>query len=154
MVCMGNICRSPMAEAVARTMAEKCGLKGLAEFDSAGTHGYHAGEKPDERACKVAAQRGYKLAGLRARKVVAEDFSRFDLILAMDRQNLQALRRLCPEPDLSKVRLFLDFAQSAGVDEVPDPYYGNLSGFERVLDLCEAAAEGLIEEVRRGAASQ
>lgn len=129
-------------------------MKGLVEFDSAGTHSYHVGEAPDDRACKVAAQRGYKLTGLRARKVALEDFSRFDLLLAMDRENLKVLQRLCPEPYLSKVRLFLDFTQSVDVDEVPDPYYGNLSGFERVLDLCEAAAEGLIEEIRRVTASQ
>ena len=143
-----------MAEAVARAMAEERGLKGVVEFDSAGTHGYHAGEPPDDRACKVAAQRGYGLAGLRARKVAVDDFSRFDMILAMDRQNLAALQRLCPESHLQKLQLFLDFGSGTDTDEVPDPYYGNLSGFDRVLDLCENAAAGLLDEIRRAEASR
>lgn len=154
MVCMGNICRSPMAEAVARRMAEDQGLGGWVEFDSAGTHGFHAGEPPDDRACKIAALRGYKLAGLRARKVTIEDFGHFDLILAMDRQNLAALERLCPLPYLGKVRLFLEYGSSGEISEVPDPYYGNLSGFERVLDLCEDAVQGLLADIRRAVGSQ
>lgn len=138
-----------MAECVARAMAERQGLAGRIEFDSAGTSGYHAGEPPDERACQVALRRGYRLSGLRARKISPDDFVRFDLVFAMDKQNLAFLERCCPEGMRSKLRLFLDCAGGGGVKEVPDPYYGNLEGFERVLDLCEAAAAGLLDEIKR-----
>ncbi len=150
MVCMGNICRSPMAEGVARALAKEQGLAAAVEFDSAGTHSYHVGEPPDERACQAAEKRGYSLVDLRARKVSREDFSRFDLLLAADRQNLEALRRFCPdEALLGKVRLMLDFAEGLESAEIPDPYYGNRAGFERVLELCEQAALGLLEHIRR-----
>lgn len=148
MVCMGNICRSPMAEAVARTFANQAGLAKKLEFDSAGTHGYHVGEAPDMRARQVAGKRGYDLAGLRARKINDDDFSRFDLVLAMDRANLAALRRICPAEQQPKLRLFAGYAEGEGADEIPDPYYGNIDGFERVLDLCEVSARGLIASCR------
>lgn len=149
MVCMGNICRSPMAEGVARALARNQGLETLVEFDSAGTHSYHVGEPPDERACQVAAKRGYRIAELRARKVSREDFARFDLLLAADSQNVEALRRLCPEEGmLDKIKLMLDFVGGPGLQEVPDPYYGNLAGFERVLDLCEQIALGVLDHVK------
>jgi len=154
MVCMGNICRSPLAEAVSRAMAEEQGMAAMVEFDSAGTHGAHAGEAPDERACRVAQARGYKMNGLRARKVVVDDFQRFDLVLAMDRANLATLKRMCPESYQPKLRLFLEFADQVDADEVPDPYYGNMAGFERVVALCEQAARGLISAIRRGAVSR
>lgn len=155
-VCMGNICRSPMAEAVTRAIAQREGLATTLELDSAGTHGhYHAGEVPDARARRIAAKRGYDLSRLRARSVVAADFERFDRILAMDEANLSGLQRICPEASRFKLGLFLDYADGAGrgevreVREVPDPYYGADAGFEHVLDLCEQAAEGLLAAYRR-----
>ena len=152
-VCMGNICRSPMAEAVTRAIAQREGLATTLELDSAGTHGhYHAGEVPDARARRIAATRGYDLSRLRARSVVAADFERFDRILAMDEANLSGLQRICPEASRFKLGLFLDYADGAGISEVrevPDPYYGPDAGFERVLDLCEQAAEGLLAAYRR-----
>lgn len=147
LVCMGNICRSPTAEGVLRSLADRAGVSSFIEVDSAGTHGSHEGEAPDPRARKLAASRGYDLSGLRARRVIDRDFSRFDRILAMDRQNLAALRRACPSEHLGKLGLFLDYAEGLALDEVPDPYYGGAEGFEKVLDLCEQAARGLIETI-------
>lgn len=144
---MGNICRSPTAEGVLRSLTDRAGASSLIEVDSAGTHGSHEGEAPDPRARKLAASRGYDLSGLRARRVTDLDFSRFDRILAMDRQNLAALRRACPPEHLGKLGLFLDYAAGLALDEVPDPYYGGAEGFEKVLDLCEQAARGLIEAI-------
>lgn len=150
-VCMGNICRSPMAEAVVRSMAQREGLGALLETDSAGTHGhYHAGESPDPRARRVGAKRGYDLSKIRARRVIEADFERFDRILALDQDNLANLQRLCPEECRSKLGLFLDYASDLGVSDVPDPYYGAESGFERVLDLCELAAKGLLAACEHG----
>lgn len=126
-------------------MAERAGLAAILEVDSAGTHGYHEGELPDQRARKVAASRGYDLSRLRARRVKEQDFSQFDHILAMDRQNLAILRRSCPAEHLPKLGLFLGYARNLAMAEVPDPYYGGIEGFEKVLNLCEAAAQGLIE---------
>ena len=146
-VCMGNICRSPIAEGVFRAFAERAGLLSSIDVDSAGTHAGHEGELPDQRARKVAASRGYNLSTLRARRVKEQDFSRFDLIVAMDRQNLDYLRRYCPDEYLSKLHLFLEFAGDLVSDEVPDPYYGGTEGFEKVLDLCEIAARGLIAAI-------
>lgn len=146
-VCMGNICRSPTAEGVARGVAAKLGLQDRFEFDSAGTHGYHVGEPPDLRAIRAAAARGYDLSTLRARQVNPYDFVRFDRILAMDRDNLALLRRACPEQLLGKLGLLLDFASGNDEDEVPDPYYGGPEGFEHVLDLVETAAAGLISKL-------
>lgn len=137
-----------MAEAVASAQAKKAGLAKQLEFDSAGTHGYHVGEAPDTRARQVAAKRGYDLAGLRARQVGVKDFGRFDRILAMDRANLAALERICPDEHRHKLGLFGSYAANPAGDEVPDPYYGSIEGFERVLDLCEAAAQGLISACR------
>ena len=146
-VCMGNICRSPLAEGVVRCLADRAGLGAFLEVDSAGTLAYHAGEQPDPRARKVATSRGYDLSKMRARRVAEDDFSHFDLVLAMDRQNLAALERVCPEEHLHKLRLFMEYAQDCEEDEIPDPYYGGPDGFERVLDLCEAAARGLIASI-------
>lgn len=147
-VCMGNICRSPTAEGVTRSMAECRGLPGL-EFDSAGTHDYHIGKAPDARATEAAAQRGYDLSALRARQVATRDFVYFDYILAMDRDNLDLLRQACPEAHAGKLGLFLDFAKGVEMSEVPDPYYGGPEGFEQVLDLIENAADGLLEKLDR-----
>lgn len=147
-VCMGNICRSPIAEAVARTLAQQQGLGRALDFDSAGTHGhYHAGEAPDPRARRVAARRGYDLSRLRARAVIDADFERFDRILVMDESNLAALRRQCPAANRGKLGRLLDYATGLGICEVPDPYYGAESGFERVIDLCELAVRGLLADL-------
>lgn len=146
-VCLGNICRSPMAEGVFRRAAEVRGLLPLLEIDSAGTGAWHIGNPPDARARDAAAQRGIDISGQRARQVGPEDFEVFDLIVAMDRSNLASLARMAP-PDLrSKIRLFLDFAPDAGADEVPDPYYGGEDGFTLALDLIENAAQGLAEYI-------
>jgi protein-tyrosine phosphatase len=144
---MGNICRSPAAEAIVRSLAGKAGLSRFLEVDSAGTHAYHAGEHPDPRMCKAAAKRAYDLKSLRARRLSDEDFFRFDRILAMDKRNLDYIQQMCPTEFHDKLGLFIDFARESGEEEIPDPYYGNAEGFERVLDLCEAAGEGLIESI-------
>jgi protein-tyrosine phosphatase len=143
-VCMGNICRSPTAEGVTRTLAERIGVAAGFEFDSAGTHGYHIGKAPDTRASQAAALRGYDLSSLTARQVVGADFVRFDRILAMDRDNLELLRQVCPPEHHGKLGLFLEFSSRHAEEEVPDPYYGGPEGFERVLDLIEDAAQGLL----------
>ncbi len=142
-VCMGNICRSPTAEAVVREFARR--EAGLAlEVDSAGTHGYHTGDAPDERSIVAARRHGFDLATLRARVVEAADFERFDQVLAMDDAVLQRLRELAPPRHAERVRLFLDFAPGLGRRDVPDPYYGGAAGFEEVLDLVEEGARGLL----------
>jgi protein-tyrosine phosphatase len=146
-VCMGNICRSPAAEAIVRSLAGKAGLSRSLEVDSAGTHAHDERGRPDPRMSKAAARRAYDLEGLRSRRLTDEDFFRFDRILAMDRQNLKFLQHMCPSGLRDKLGLFLDFAPETGEDEIPDPYYGNAEGFERVLDLCEAAGRGLIDAV-------
>lgn len=148
LVCMGNICRSPTAEGVLRAFVEREGLQAVFEIDSAGTHGYHVGEPPDERARKAAQRRGYDLSQLRARRVDEVDFTRFDRILAMDRDNLSLLKRACPPEYRYKLGLFLDYATRFDDREVPDPYYGGGEGFEHVLDLVEDAAQGLIAALR------
>lgn len=147
LVCMGNICRSPTAHGVLRDLLAREGLGDEVVVDSAGTHAYHVGEAPDERAQLAAARRGYDLSALRARRVRIEDFERFDYILAMDRSNLGELRRMCPPEHAAKLRLFLDYTGTPGA-EVPDPYFGGASGFEQVLDLVEAASRGLISTLR------
>jgi len=144
-VCMGNICRSPTAEGVARELARRRGLEEHFEFDSAGTHGYHVGHPPDRRAQAAAAKRGYDLSKLRARQVNEFDFVRFDRILAMDRDNLTLLEQACPVEHHGKLGLFLEYASRREIDEVPDPYYGGPEGFEIVLDLVEETVAGLLE---------
>jgi protein-tyrosine phosphatase len=148
-VCLGNICRSPTAEVVFRTVASREAPDLALEVDSAGTAGYHVGEPPDRRTRQAAARRGYDLSVLRARVVEPDDFEHYDLILAMDRENLRALERRAPAHARERLRLFLEFAPEAGVSEVPDPYYGGPNGFEDVLDLIEAASRGLVEHLRR-----
>jgi protein-tyrosine phosphatase len=146
---MGNICRSPTAEGVLRARVEQAGLAGEVEIDSAGTHAYHVGEPPDPRSQKAAAKRGYRLDHLRGRRVATADFLRFDLILAMDRNNLAMLKEACPPEEQHRLALLLDYARNVEEDEVPDPYYGGPDGFERVLDLIEDGCTGLIEELRK-----
>jgi len=147
MVCMGNICRSPTAEAVLRAQAALRGVAPRVEVESAGTHGWHAGEPPDPRARAHAARRGYDLEPLRARRVQLADFERFDLILAMDRDNLAHLFQLRPAGAPARVELLMRYARRHRLDEVPDPYYGAADGFERVLDLVEDACEGLLDHL-------
>ena len=147
-VCLGNICRSPSAEAVLREIAAREAPELRIEVDSAGTAGYHIGEPPDSRSQEAARRRGYDMSPLRARIVEPEDFELFDLILAMDENNLSALRKHAPAAYRERVRLFLEFAPESGMAEVPDPYYGGPTGFEQVLDLVEEAARGLLLHLR------
>jgi len=148
-VCLGNICRSPTAEAVFRELLRREAAGLAVEVDSAGTHGYHAGEPPDARAIAAAARRGIDMSDLRARMVEAADFERFDLVLAMDEQNLRRLHRLAPAGYRQRARLFLEYAPDLGRRDVPDPYYGGETGFEEVLDLVEAASRGLLAALRQ-----
>lgn len=148
-VCMGNICRSPTAEAVTNKYIINSRLESFIKVDSAGTHGYHIGEPPDPRTRKAAMKRGIDLSGLRARNVVPEDFERFDLLLAMDHDNLALLKRGARPEHHAKLGLFMSYASRFDTDEVPDPYYGGEQGFELVLDMAEDAARGLIETLRR-----
>jgi protein-tyrosine phosphatase len=144
---MGNICRSPTAEGVFRRLAAERAPGVELEVDSAGTHDYHVGDPPDPRSIAAAARRGVDLRQLRARSVRDEDFERFDLIIAMDRLNRETLLERSPAPFRERIRLFMEFAGDSEVEDVPDPYYGGAPGFERVLDLAEEAAAGLLEEV-------
>jgi protein-tyrosine phosphatase len=143
-VCLGNICRSPTAEAVVRAFARREPSGPELEFDSAGTHGYHAGDPPDERSIATARRRGIDMRDLRARVVEPMDFDRFDLVLAMDEAVYDQLKRVAPQGRSQKVRLFLEFAPQLGRRDVPDPYYGGAAGFEDVLDLVEEGARGLL----------
>jgi len=149
-VCMGNICRSPTAEGVTSKILINNRLESIIKVDSAGTHGYHIGEPPDPRTREAAMKRGIDLSGLRARKVVPEDFERFDLLLAMDRDNLALLKRGARPEHHAKLGLFMSYASRFDTDEVPDPYYGGGQGFELVLDMTEDAARGLIEALQHG----
>jgi len=143
-VCLGNICRSPTAEAVVRDFARREASGLVLEFDSAGTHGYHTGDPPDERSIATARRRGIDMSDLRARVVEPVDFDRFDLVLAMDEAVYDELKRVAPQGRSEKVRLFLEFAPQLGRRDVPDPYYGGAAGFEDVLDLVEEGARGLL----------
>ena len=149
-VCLGNICRSPTAEVVFREIVAREAPGLGVQVDSAGTAGYHVGDPPDSRTRQAALRRGYDMSALRARVVEPQDFIQFDLILAMDRQNLETLRRRAPAAARERIRLFLEFAPDADATEVPDPYYGGPNGFEEVLDLVEAAARGLLQHVKTG----
>jgi protein-tyrosine phosphatase len=147
-VCMGNICRSPTAEGVFRHLLREQGLEGRVEVDSAGTHGYHVGESPDPRTQRAAAARGYDLSDIRARKVAPEDLEYFDLVLAMDQNNMEVLRRMCPPELASRLQLFMNYAKNFDDDEVPDPFYGLGHGFDLVIDMVEDASSGLIKALR------
>lgn len=144
MVCMGNICRSPTAEAVLRHKLRERGLDGRVEVDSAGTHEWHVGRPPDERAQEHAALRGYDLAPLRARCVDVADFERFDLLLGMDEDNVDHLRAICPPPFRDRISRLTAYARRHRNRPVPDPYAGGPAGFEAVLDMVEDACEGLV----------
>ena len=147
-VCLGNICRSPTAEGVFKRCVAEAGLDHLIESDSAGTGDYHIGDPPDARACAAAERRGYDLSKLRGRQVSRKDFAEFDHILAMDEQNLRDLKRLAPRDQQHKVKLFTEYC-SSGACAVPDPYGGGAQEFERVLDLVEDSAKGLLEHLRQ-----
>lgn len=146
-VCMGNICRSPTAEGVFREIVRTRAPHLDIEIDSAGTHDYHVGEPPDARAVAAARRRGIDITRLRARRVEEGDFERFDLIVAMDRLNRETLLDRSPAEFRERIRLMTEFAPASGIEDVPDPYYGGATGFERVLDLVEEAAAGLLEDV-------
>ena len=146
-VCLGNICRSPTAEGVVRAIAAR-EFPGLAlDVDSAGTADYHVGEPPDRRSQAHARKRGYDLSALRARRVMPADFEAFDWLLAMDRGHLNELEFMAPQRHSSRVSLFMDFAPGRAGRDVPDPYYGGPADFDQVLDLVEAASEGLLERL-------
>jgi protein-tyrosine phosphatase len=150
-VCLGNICRSPTAQGVLRDLVRKAapGLK--VDIDSAGTAGYHIGAAPDPRSQSAALRRGIDISDLRARQISRSDFTTFDLILAMDRDNLRDLEAKRTSHARAKLRLFLEYAPQTGRLEIPDPYYGGVADFELVLDLCDAAARGLIVGLQEGA---
>lgn len=150
-VCMGNICRSPTAEAVFKKMVKEAGLTDNVIVDSAGTHGYHVGEAPDVRAQIAGRKRGYDLSELRARQITSDDFRECDFILAMDWENLTAMQQICPPMYKHKLALLMRYATEYDTAVVPDPYYGGNEGFNTVLDYCEDACEGLLEVVKKRA---
>jgi protein-tyrosine phosphatase len=146
-VCMGNICRSPTAEGIFRHLLAQRQIDLEVEVDSAGTHDYHVGEPPDPRAIAAARRRGIDLSALRARSLQPQDFENFDLLIAMDEQNLRELRSRSGPVYASRLRLMMDFAPDVDRRAVPDPYYGGPQGFEEVLDLLEQASEGLLRQL-------
>jgi len=145
---MGNICRSPSAHGVFEHLVESENLSDLFEIDSAGTHAYHVGEKPDKRSHEEALKHGIDLNYIRARKVADSDFEYYDYLLPMDSDNYQLLMQRCPTEYQSKITLFLDFAPEHPSDEVPDPYYGGIKGFENVFSMVEIASKGLLSAVK------
>ena len=148
-VCMGNICRSPTAEGVFAKLIKEQDLEAYFVIDSAGTHAYHIGEPPDLRAQHAALERDVEINHLRARKVIMADFEDFDFLLAMDDDNYAVLMEASPEEYKDKISYFLDYAPHLKTREVPDPYYGGKYGFERVLDLIEAASEGFLSNLQK-----
>lgn len=149
-VCLGNICRSPAAEGILRSMAKQKGLDSMFEIDSAGTYGGHAGNLPDSRMREAASKRGYKLDH-RSRRIVPADFDNFDLILTMDDSNYEKVCRMAPDPEsLQKVERMTDYCVRFDVDHVPDPYYEGRDGFEYVLDILEDACGNLLGKLAQG----
>ena len=151
-VCLGNICRSPTAEAVLRRMAADAGLGDRIAVDSAGLGDWHVGDPPDTRAIAAAARRGYDLAHLRARQVARKDFDDFDLVIGLDRGHGRDLTAQRPPESAAQVRLLLDYAPALARDngpDIPDPYYGGAADFEHALDLIEAGTAGLLDALRR-----
>lgn len=143
-VCLGNICRSPMAEGVLRHIVQQAGLRDRFAIDSAGLGSWHIGHPPDERAIEALGLRGVEISDLRARQISKDDFEKFDLILAMDRTNRQALLKLVPKEHAHKIHLFMDFAPNLGIREIPDPYFGGRKGFDYVAQLVDTACRGLL----------
>jgi protein-tyrosine phosphatase len=154
LVCTENVCRSPMAQGILMRLLESEGMGRLCRVDSAGTHVHQTGRRPDERAQEVSARHGIDLSGIRARKVRKGDISSYDYIVAMDRHNLHALNGICPEEYADRLSLLMEFAPDMGLDEVPDPYYGNLPGFERVYDILDHGLRGLLGQIRRDLAER
>lgn len=150
-VCMGNICRSPMAEGVFRQLVRQAGLDEVVKVSSAGTHAFHVGEAPDKRAQAVAAKRGFEIGDLRATRIKEKDFDEFDMILAMDWDNLAALQQMVPKKYHHKLQLLMRFATEHETATIADPYYGNAQGFEQALDYIEDACNGLLEVAKRRA---
>ncbi len=149
-VCMGNICRSPTAEAVFRYQAKTSGSEDLILVDSAGTHDYHIGEPPDGRAQKIAKQHGYDMKGLLARQFNTGDFDIFDYILAMDKHNFAILNKICPPQNNYKLGMLMQYSKNfSEYEEVPDPYFGGHHGFEKVLKMIEDAGEGLLYKISK-----
>jgi len=144
---MGNICRSPTAESVFRSHVERAGLEDRFHIASAGIGNWHVGQAPDERAIACARNRGYDMSRLRARQVGRDDFARFDWILAMDLRNLRDLKAMCPADYAGHLGLFLGFVPELELREVPDPYFGNVAGFEKVLELTERASAALLQHI-------
>lgn len=146
-VCLGNICRSPTAEAALREAVDEAGLGGRVEVDSAGTGTWHLGEPPDHRMVEAAAAHGLRLDG-KARRITVEDFGRYDWILVMDRHNLADVRALAPDDEArARVRLYREFEEGADGEDVPDPYYGGTEGFARVVEIARAASRGVVREL-------
>jgi protein-tyrosine phosphatase len=150
-VCLGNICRSPTAEGVFRVALERAGLAGRVRTDSAGLGDWHIGAPPDRRAIQAARRRGYDLTALRGRQVEPADFLQFGWILGMDDANLRALTAMKPPDFGGHLGLLLEFAPQTQLREIPDPYFGGPEGFDRVLDLIEASAAGLVARLRSAA---
>jgi protein-tyrosine phosphatase len=150
-VCMGNVCRSPSAEGVFRHLIKDAGLAEVVGVDSAATHSFHIGEAPDARALVAAKKRGYEITRTEARQITADDFREFDLILAMDWDDLSALQQQCPKPHHHKLMLLMRFANEFEEATVPDPYYGGPEGFGKVLDYLEDSCQGVLELVRKRA---
>jgi len=148
-VCTGNICRSPSAQGVFQHMIDEAGLADVISVDSAATHNFHVGESPDPRAQAAARKRGYDLSAHVGRQIASQDFREFDLILAMDWDNLALAQDLCPPAHAHKLRRMTEFCLQFDSPVVPDPYYGGSQGFEEVLDLVEDACEGLLRHVQR-----
>lgn len=149
-VCMGNICRSPTAEGVFRYVVKQAGMDDQISIDSAATHAYHTGEAPDKRSVAKARENGVDLSLQRARKALAEDFDKFDYIIAMDHSNYEDLKRLAGSPQLQqKISLFMGYSSEWDNDEVPDPYYGGGDGFQTVFDMVTSASHGLLEKIKR-----
>jgi protein-tyrosine phosphatase len=148
-VCMGNICRSPTAEGVFRKLVVDAGMAERIHIASAGTHAYHVGDPPDLRSQEAARRRGIDLSALRGRHVTAQHIKEYDYVLAMDGDNYDGLMDICPSGCEEKIRLFLEFAPHRPEREVPDPYYGGAAGFDKVLDMIEEAASGLLETIRK-----
>ncbi|MCX4029426.1 low molecular weight phosphotyrosine protein phosphatase [Endozoicomonas sp. SM1973] len=148
-VCLGNICRSPTAHGIFQQMVVDDGLADRIQVASSGTSAYHIGEPPDGRSQQAASQRGYDLSWIRAQQVTLDDLEAYDYILAMDKNNLSALKQLAPVNHHNKLKLFMSFAQQQSEMEVPDPYYGGANGFAQVLDLVEMAAQGLLQQIKQ-----
>ena len=147
-VCMGNICRSPTAEGVFAKLIKDQNVEEYFSLDSAGTHAHHVGEPPDLRAQKVAKERGVELTHLRSRKITEDDFEEFDYLLVMDDDNYSILNDVCPDEHKVKISYLLDYAPELNERQVPDPYFGGRYGFERVLDMVEAASIGFLASLR------